>query len=82
MLIGVVKQAFVAPTRHPALAGSKLLYVAESVPDGGRLVLAVDSVGAGVGDHVIVAEGSHAVSLVKPDVPTDAVIVGILEQGS
>lgn len=80
-MIGVVREAVVAPSRHPALAGSKLLYVAVSDSDG-RMVLAVDAVGAGVGDHVIVARGSHAVALVKPSVPTDAVIIGILERRS
>jgi ethanolamine utilization protein EutN len=82
VLIGVVCEAVVAPTRHPALAGAKLLYIAVSDADDTRMVLAVDSVGAGVGDHVVVALGTHAVALVKPAVPTDAVVVGILDRRS
>jgi len=81
MRIGTVTAAVVAETRHPALAGCKLLHVSFPVGSGGA-VLAVDGVGAGVGDQVIVAFGDHPAALVRPDTPTDAVIVGIVEQRS
>jgi len=75
-MIGRVVRAVVAPTKHPGLAGCKLLLVAvESGPD----VLAVDTVGAGVGSEVIVVTGSHALRITRPSAPVDAVIVGLLE---
>ena len=79
MRIGTVTGSVVAATRRPALTGAKLLLV--SFP-AGEPVLAVDAVGAGVGDEVIVAVGDHPTALVRPDTPTDAVIVGIIEQRS
>jgi ethanolamine utilization protein EutN len=83
MRIGTVTSAVVAATRHPALGGAKLLIVAFGGDGGeGDEVLAVDAVGAGVGDRVIVASGDHPVALVRPDTPTDAVIVGIIEPRS
>ena len=81
MRIGTVTGSLVAATRHPALTGAKLLLVSFPAGDGER-VLAVDAVGAGVGDEVIVAFGDHPAALVRSDTPTDAVIVGIIEQRS
>jgi ethanolamine utilization protein EutN len=81
MRIGTVTEAVVAATRHPALTGAKLLRVTFATGDGGPVV-AVDAVGAGVGDQVVVAFGDHPAALVRPDTPTDAVIVGIIEQRS
>ncbi|MCY1143632.1 ethanolamine utilization protein EutN [Actinoplanes sp. Pm04-4] len=79
MHIGTVRETVVAPTRHPGLAGTKLLLVVVGEGTTRAEILAVDSVGAGVGDRVVVATGSHAVSLVRPQAPTDAVIVGIVQ---
>lgn len=80
MLLGTVQQAIVAPTRHPGLAGAKLLHVEVVGPLGPWLLLAVDTVGAGVGDRVAVAVGGHAALAAGTKCPTDAVIVGIVEQ--
>jgi ethanolamine utilization protein EutN len=82
LLIGTVTGAVVASTRHPALTGAKLLTVELAVLDTTLPVLAVDVVGAGVGDQVIVAFGQHPTSIVCPQRPTDAVIVGIIEPRS
>ena len=76
MMLGVVIASVVSPTKHSGLEGSKLLYV--KLSDGAK-VLALDAVGAGVGSRVIVASGSHAVSIVRPQAPVDLVIVGILD---
>lgn len=78
-MIGEVVEALVVPTKHAGLTGSKLLLV--DVGSHGQLV-AVDNVGAGVGDGVLVATGSHAVALVLPGVPTDAVVVGLLRSSA
>ena len=46
-----------------------------------KYMTVVDGVGAGIGEDVIITTGSSArVALDKPDVPVDAVIVGILDK--
>ncbi|MDT2294181.1 EutN/CcmL family microcompartment protein [Paenibacillus larvae] len=41
---------------------------------------AADNAGAGIGDTVLVTKGSSArTSIANPDVPVDAVIVGIVD---
>lgn len=79
MLIGVVLCSVVAPTRHPALTGARLLVVTVREGERERRLVAVDTVGAGRDDTVLVATGSHAVSVARPDLPTDAVVVALVE---
>ena len=76
MKLGKVTASVVAPTKHAGLDGAKLLVV--ELLDTTQLI-AIDAVGAGVGSEVIVATGSHACALVRPQAPVDAVIVGIVE---
>jgi microcompartment protein CcmK/EutM len=68
----------VATVKAPGLSQFKLLVV---VPQrGGDELVAVDAVGAGEGDLVLVATGSAARSLeATKDAPTDAAIVGIVD---
>jgi ethanolamine utilization protein EutN len=47
----------------------------------GDTLIAVDAVGAGIGEDVIITLGSSArLALHKQSTPTDAVIVGIIDQ--
>ena len=61
----------------------KLLLVQPLTADGaaaGRPLVAVDSVGAGVGEHVFFVRGKEASFPFHPvEVPTDAGIVGIVD---
>ena len=75
----------VSTQKHPKLHGAKLLLVQPELPDGtakGTPVLAVDSVGAGVGERVLlVIEGKAAGdALGRKGAPVDAAIVGIVDQ--
>lgn len=69
--------------KDPGLAGTKLLIVQPLTPTGqpvGRAVVAVDSVGAGVGEDVFFVRGKEASLPFHPvRVPTDAGIVGIVD---
>ena len=48
---------------------------------GGRLV-AIDIIGAGIGEYVLVAQGSAArIGCDMADSPVDAAIVGIIDEG-
>lgn len=83
MFLAKVVGNVVATKKDERLVGSKLLIVrplgAHGRPDGASRV-AVDAVGAGVGEVVLVAEGSSARQAVrKGDSPIDAAIVGIVD---
>lgn len=73
----------VSSVKHPQIAGYKLLIVQESTLGNklkGDPFVAVDLVGAGEGELVLVTRGSAA-SPANPAgvVPIDAAIVGILD---
>ncbi len=84
MQVGTVVGTVVATQKHPRLHGAKLLLVQPQLPDGtdkGNAVLAIDSVGAGVGERVLyVIEGKAAAdALGRRGAPVDAAIVGIVD---
>ena len=82
MLRGIVIGNIVSTRKQDALIGSKIMEV-QLMEKGERIekyIIAVDSVGAGIGEEVLLTTGSSArLALSHPDVPTDAVIVGIVD---
>jgi ethanolamine utilization protein EutN len=84
MLIGKVVGSVVATRKNDNLIGSKFLIVEpleKMDSKGGRLV-AVDNVGAGIGEIVLVATGSAArIGCQMEKSPIDAAIVGIVDNG-
>ena len=84
MIIARVTGTVVATHKHPKLEGGKLLLVQpltlEDAPRGPEL-LAVDGVGAGVNEKVlIVLEGRSASDAIgRKAAPVDAAIVGIVD---
>lgn len=84
MLIARVTGTVVATRKEPELEGLKLLVLqptdAAGVPHGSGMVVAVDAVGAGVGDVVLYAAGSSArQTRVTQDRPVDATIMAIVD---
>ena len=83
MQIGRVIGDVVASRKDPALDGIPLLIVQPLAADGqpvGRTLVAVDSVGAGVGQDVFFVRGKEASFPWHPtEVPADAGIVGIVD---
>jgi len=73
----------VATRKDDGLSGIKLLVLQPIAADGtnvGRTLVAVDSVGAGVGETVFFVRGKEASFPFHPtEVPTDAGIVGIVD---
>ena len=73
----------VATRKDDGLSGITLLVLQPSAADGttvGRTLVAVDSVGAGVGETVFFVRGKEASFPFHPtEVPTDAGIVGIVD---
>ncbi len=74
----------VATVKDANLHGHKLLVVQPIAPDRtpfGRPVVALDAVGAGVGEHVFFVRGREATFPFLPEEPpADACIVGIVDQ--
>jgi ethanolamine utilization protein EutN len=84
MQLARVVGTVVATRKHSAFEGGKLLLVQPCTPDGrprGATLLAVDSVGAGEGEQVLVVlEGRAAgAALGRRGAPVDAAIVGIVD---
>jgi microcompartment protein CcmK/EutM len=73
----------VATIKDPQLTGTKLLVLQPLAASGepvGRTLVALDSVGAGVGEHVFFVRGREAAFPFYPaEPPTDASIVGIVD---
>jgi microcompartment protein CcmK/EutM len=83
MLLGRVIGTVVSTNKEPELNGLKLLLVRGADIEGkptGSLVVAVDAVGAGVGEVVLYASGSSArQTRVTKDRPVDATIMAIVD---
>ena len=73
----------VSSVKDPNLVGTKLLVlqpITTSGEDTGRTLVALDSVGAGVGEQVFFVRGREAAFPFYPaEPPTDASIVGIVD---
>lgn len=85
MKIGRVAGTVVATICSPALEGRKLLFVDLLDLEGnetGKDLIAVDAVGAGAGETVLVLdEGNGARQVLEaPDAPIRAVIVGVIDE--
>ncbi len=83
MLIAKVVGSAVATLKHDLLQTTKLLLVSPANATGdviGQPFLAVDLVGAGEGELVMVSQGSSARAATGNNAsPADAAIVGILD---
>lgn len=84
MLIGRVIGNIVATQKAPSHEGRKILVVQPLNLDGldrGEVVLALDAVGAGIGERVlIVTEGFCAMTAVeRPNSPIDMAVVGVID---
>jgi microcompartment protein CcmK/EutM len=73
----------VATMKDANLTGLKLLVLQPITPAGdatGRTLVAVDSVGAGVGENVFFVRGREAAFPFYPaEPPTDAAVIGIVD---
>jgi microcompartment protein CcmK/EutM len=73
----------VASRKDPGLSGRTMLLIQPLKPDGapqGKPMVALDSVGSGVGEEVFYVRGREASFPFLPaEVPADAAIVGIVD---
>jgi microcompartment protein CcmK/EutM len=85
MQIGRVMGTVVCTVKNDSLEGKKLLLVQpldRNGKDSGKVLMAIDAVGAGAGETVYWCRGREASMPWYPDqeVPTEASIVGILDE--
>ena len=89
MFLARIEGAIVATKKDASLGGRKLLLLRPQLVDekdptkfrpGVNTVIAVDSVGAGIGEMVMFAQGSSArLAPGLKDAPVDAVVIGIVD---
>jgi ethanolamine utilization protein EutN len=89
MFLAKVEGLVVATKKDPAMNGRKLLLLRPQLVDekdptkfrpGVNTIVAVDSVGAGVGEMVLFCQGSSArLAGGLKEAPVDAVIIGIVD---
>ncbi len=90
MFIARVTGSVVSTQKVSSMTGHKLLVVEpfrldekkrQSLVTTGRTFIAVDSMGAGEGDFVLITQGSSARLTPETEtLPIDAVIIGIVDQ--
>jgi ethanolamine utilization protein EutN len=89
MFLAKVEGSVVATKKDPSMNGRKLLLLRPQLVDdkdptkfrpGANTIVAVDVVGAGVGEMVLFCQGSSArLAPNLKEVPVDAVIIGIVD---
>ena len=89
MFLAKVEGSVVATKKDPNMSGRKLLLLRPQLVDekdptkfrpGANTIVAVDSVGAGIGEMILFCQGSSArMAPGMKEVPVDAVIVGIVD---
>jgi len=89
MFLAKVEGSVVATKKDPGMAGRKLLLIRPQLVDdqdpskfkaGTNTIVAVDSLGAGIGELVMFCQGSSArLAGGLKEAPVDAVIIGIVD---
>ncbi|MEX1119160.1 MAG: EutN/CcmL family microcompartment protein [Terrimicrobiaceae bacterium] len=89
MILARVEGSLVATKKNAKMTGSKFLVVrplvmdspsAKEFRDGVSTIIAVDALGAGEGEVVLIVQGSSArLASDDKDSPVDAVVVGIVD---
>ena len=82
MIIGKVTGSIVSTRKQDNLVGNKFMVIEPVGVMSGELkqLVAIDNIGAGIGEYVLVAQGSAArIGCGMPESPIDAAIVGIID---
>lgn len=79
MILGTVKGTVVATRKMPNLVGYKLLLVEPTYGSKKDMIVAGDTIGAGIGEMVIVTTDETTQHALDREAPIDAFIVGIVD---
>ena len=82
MIIGKVTGSVVSTQKNEKLVGNKFMIVEPTKEMGlSGSIVAIDNIGAGIGEFVLVATGSAArIGSGQENSPVDAAIVGIIDE--
>ena len=80
MILARVVDEIVASQKVPSHEGGKLLLVQPLTPEGatqGTPLLALDAIGAGIGEHVLVVQDGYAAMTAtgRPNSPIDCAVI-------
>ncbi|MBQ7565035.1 MAG: EutN/CcmL family microcompartment protein [Lachnospiraceae bacterium] len=84
MIIGKVVGSVFSTRKSEKLIGNKFMIVepVEEMDRNKHRIVAIDIIGAGIGEYVLIATGSAArIGCDMQDAPVDAAIVGIIDEG-
>lgn len=84
MLVGKVVGSIVSTRKSEKLVGNKFMIVelAKNMSSTQNQMIAIDNIGAGIGEFVLIATGSAArIGCDLSESPIDAAIVGIIDDG-
>ena len=80
MIVGKVVGSIVSTRKNETLVGNKFMIVEPVSSMSKDRMVAIDNIGAGIGEYVLVAVGSAArVGTGAENSPVDAAIVGIVD---
>lgn len=86
MIIGQVLDSIWCTRKDESLVGQKFMTVKlldKEDPKDGDIIVAIDIIGAGAGEKVLITMGSSARrALELENAPVDAIIVGIIDEKS
>lgn len=83
MLIGKVIGSVVSTRKNDRLVGNKFMIIEPLHSFKENRIVAIDNVGAGIGEYVLVAQGSAArIGCGAENAPIDAAIVGIIDDAT
>ena len=85
MIVGKVVGSIVSTRKNDKLIGNKFMIVepVHHMKTEVNQIVAIDNVGAGIGEYVLVAQGSAArIGCGLETAPVDAAIVGIIDDGA
>ncbi len=83
MIIGKIVGSVISTRKNEKLVGNKFMIVEpiEGMKSEANRIVAIDNVGAGIGEVVLVAIGSAArIGCGVENAPVDAAIVGIVDE--
>ena len=85
MIVGKVVGSIVSTRKSEKLIGNKFMIIepVEPMKGDGCQIVAIDIIGAGIGEYVLISLGSAArIGCGMEDAPVDAAIVGIIDDGT
>lgn len=79
MILGTVRGTVVSTRKFDNLRGYKLLMVEPYFGDPANILIAADTIGAGIGELVLVTTDQTTQYAIDKSAPVDAFIVGIVD---